>query len=316
MKQPKKRRYLAPKAFPITVPGYQFTVYGITFVCIDLFLVEGAAVLKSGSAKQPAELLILKNARPELMFFSNVINYGKAGPTIGSMTFSLSWKGTVLVGSRIDSDGILAFTDAFSEDMYRLANQSLDKLNITELEKLAGVKSLAPISQWDGIPNDYEPVVSTAPNPLNKKQGIADAKLPVTFTVIGLASPDKKYFLAFKLQTNEGSLRAYIEFVYQSDPKSSCKVLKVFDVTDQVPDGLPFLYFTYWLDYYAVPKAPLEHVLLSPIDGFHCTVFGQNVPYTTIVFNMIEPQTYQGNTLTPMYAQFGMLPSGCKEKPA
>jgi hypothetical protein len=303
------KKYQKGDSASLPYGGFSALIHGLKVVFIRLVVLKGEVAVTTNGATHAENILIPDNAKPNLSFIAPVSHFGPNGPTIGQMSFSLSWKGVLIIGDGLTVDTIDSFLVMFTE-MYAIGNKAFDSLSLNKLEKAAGVKNLPPINTWVAVPNDVLAVASLAPNPLNSKQVDIDSRLPVTFTALALATRDQKNYLAFKPEISGGCLRASVTFSTWPDfPKGKAQLVATYDVTHLLGTTMPYLYFTHWIDAYASdPGQPLSHVLLSPPDIYNSTVMSGFIPNAQVVFNVHFKQTYANNTLTPLFASFGIVP--------
>lgn len=316
MKSKKVKKIKTDQSKTLLFTGFEIQIHGLKIICTRLVVNKGKVALGPKKAKAPRQVIIPDTAVPVLHFNSPVSHFGPNGPTINQMSFSIFWEGVNIVG-----DGIVISTiDDFlimTNQMYAAGARAFESLNFAELEKLSANTNLPALSQWPAVENDLSAVASLEPNPLNSKQATIDAALPKQFTALARATRDFKYFLAYKLEIKDNAISAIVEFSeWPDNPKGESKLLKTYDVTDQLGDTLPFMYFTYWIDAYALDSGkPLSHVLQSIPDSANSTVMSGYIPNTEVIFNVHFKQTYQNNTLTPMFASFGILPVKKDSKP-
>ncbi|MCE7990867.1 MAG: hypothetical protein HEP71_02765 [Roseivirga sp.] len=309
MKSKKIKKLKTGQSMTLLFTGFEIEIYGLKMIFTRLVVNEGKISLGPKKGKAPRKVIIPDTVVPLLHFHSPVSHFGPNGPSINQISFSISWEGVNIAG-----DGLVISTiDDFlimTNQMYAAGKKAFKSLNLAELRKLSGDPNLPAVSQWGGVENDLLPVVSLAPNPLNNRQAAIDNALPKKFTALAWSTKDFKHFLAYKLEIKDDSISAVVEFSeWPDNPKGAPKLLTTYNVTDQLGATLPFMYFTYWINAYAVdPNTPLDHVLLSIPDSSNSTVMSGNIPNTQVIFNVHFKQTYQNNTLTPLFASFGILP--------
>lgn len=293
-----------------SINGYSITLYKLEIVVQNLFITEGQIDIQFDAPGKPAVVVVPNSAkRPFAQFMGPVTGYGDAGPLVGDFSVGLGWKGVQLQADNIVYTTINSFYDR-GQEMYNLAIKGLESLDRTQLVQLTGGADL-PVSlkDWEAWPVLDKPTVSLSPNPLTQKQGIVDAKLPQFFTVLAFSALKNQYFLAFKLQYTSKGIIAFAEFIeWITYPKGSPVVLKKFDLTSVLPEGLPYHYITYWFDYYVAGQTPLYHVNASLPDENHITLIPGYTFKTHMVFNVGVKQTQGDNTLVPMLCRFGMIP--------
>lgn len=312
MSNPISKTFTAYQPITGSIAGYSITLYGLEIIAQNLFISEGQITIEFGEPSKPATVKVPETlTKPFVQFVAPVTGYGASGPLISDFSVGLGWQSVQLQGDGIHYTTINSFYDR-GQEMYNLGVKALESLDFGELSKLAGGAKLpTSIKDWQAWPHLDKPTVSLSPNPLTKKQAIIDAKLPQFFTVLAFSALKKQYFLAFKLQYSSEGMVAFVEFIeWQTFPKGAPKVLKKFNVTELLPEGLPYHYITYWFDYYeAGDKTPLYHVNASLPDEYHITLIpGYTNSKTHMVFNVGVKQTQGDNTLVPMLCSFGMLP--------
>lgn len=301
-------KYKAGASITSPFTGFTVTVQELKIIFIRLYLLKGEVSIITNKS-QAQEIVVPKTASPVIEFNSPVSHFGPNGPTINQISFSLTWQGVSITGDGL----VLSTVDSFiimTNQMYAEGYKAFNSLNLTELKKLAKNPKLPAPNTWEGVQNDLLAVASLAPNPLNSKEVEIDSQLPIQFTALANATKDFKNFLAYKIEIKNKMLSAVVEFsTWPLNPKGKPTLLKTYDVTDQLGDSLPFMYFTYWIDAYATdPGQPLDHLLLSIPDSANSTVMSGFVPNPQVVFNVHFKQTYQDSTLTPLYASFGIFP--------
>ena len=195
--------------------------------------------------------------------------------------------------------------------MYTLCYEGLISMNGIVLAKLVGLKAAFNLKKWWNVSNVKPPVLTIGPNYLSEKQAGKGDNSPKTFTVVSIASEDQLYYLSYKITIQQGYFIAakisFYSFFHNKSGEKEAKLIKDWDVTDQLTDGLPYCYLFSWFNKYELPfgsKIPI--IYSSPQIEYNSQVItASNV---SLAYNFGEALDYDKQGSFPFQAVFGMLP--------